>query len=91
MILQGILQIEYNSEPYELMVKTFLKNGIYYFFISEKEREKSMLAGETLELTYSDSFCSDEKEVLVINEKISSEKVSAVEKMLLENKQLWFY
>ncbi|MBC7888961.1 MAG: hypothetical protein H7Z13_13880 [Ferruginibacter sp.] len=91
MNLQGSLRIEYNGETYGLMVKTFVKNGTYYFFVSDKEKGKSLLAGESLELTYSDSFCSAEENSVADNKKIPPEIVSAIEKMLLENKQLWFY
>ncbi len=91
MKLQGSLFIEYNNESFHLMVKVFLKNGAYYFFVSDKEKGKSLLNGETLELTYTDSFCTDGKEGEANDEKIPAEKVSAIKNMLLENKQLWFY
>lgn len=90
MKLEGSLQLKYNEETYDLIVKTFLKNGVYYFFVSDKEKEKSLLQGETLALTYSDSFCSSDKEE-ADPQKTSNEIVSAIEKMLLENKPLWFY
>ncbi|MEP7141779.1 MAG: hypothetical protein ABI707_02855 [Ferruginibacter sp.] len=91
MILQGSLRLKYNGESFDLKVKTFLKNDIYYFFISDKEMGKSLLAGETLELTYSDTFCTDEKNDAVGNQKITAEIITAIENMLLENKSLWFY
>ena len=91
MILQGSLRLEYNGEPYSLMVNTFLKHGVYYFFVSDKEKNSPLLGGKTLELTYTDSFCTTEKEPLFDNQDIPAEIIRAIEKMLLENKQLWFY
>lgn len=89
MILQGSLQLEYDGKSFNLSVKTFLKNDVYYFFISDKEKGNPLLAGETLELTYTDSFCTEKH--VVDNQTIPAEIVSAIEKMLLENKPLWFY
>lgn len=91
MILQGSLRMEYNGQSFSLIVKTFLKNNVYYFFVSDKERDNTLFAGETLELTYTDSFCDNDKSNLTENQKIPTEIVSAVESMLLKNKQLWFY
>ncbi|MEO7766262.1 MAG: hypothetical protein ABIS01_02510 [Ferruginibacter sp.] len=90
MNLQGSLQLKYLEGSFDLVVKTFLKNELYYFFISEKEKGKPLLNGETLELTYSDSFCISEKDEMN-NQKIPAEIVSAIKMMLLENKPLWFY
>jgi len=83
--------MEYNGQSFSLVVKTFLKNNVYYFFVSDKERENSLLSGETLELTYTDSFFVGDKEYMAENKKIPTEIVNAVESMLLKNKQLWFY
>lgn len=91
MILQGSLRMEYNGRSFSLIVKTFLKNNVYYFFVSDKERENTLFAGETLELTYTDSFSDNDKGNITENQKIPTEIVSAVENMLLKNKQLWFY
>jgi hypothetical protein len=91
MILQGSLRLEYNGESFSLMVNTILKNGIYYFFINDKAREKRLLFGETLELTYTDTFCTNEKEAPVDKRKIPAEIVSAIKNMLMENKELWYY
>lgn len=91
MKLQGSLRLEYNEESYVLLVKTFLKNDAYYFYISDKEQENTILNGEILELTYTDSFCSTAKEDEKIEQKVPEEIVKAIEKMLLENKQLWYY
>ncbi|MEJ7588487.1 MAG: hypothetical protein WKI04_13075 [Ferruginibacter sp.] len=52
MILQGSLRLEHNGRPYSLSVNTFLKKGTYYFFITDKERENPLLAGETVEFIY---------------------------------------
>ncbi|MCW3106817.1 MAG: hypothetical protein JWQ09_1323 [Segetibacter sp.] len=91
MNLQGSLQMQYNEETFHLVVKTFLKNGVYYFFVSDKEKEKPLLNGETLELRFDDSFCTSAKDEMPENQKIPAELVSAIEKMLMENKPLWFY
>ncbi|MEO5890491.1 MAG: hypothetical protein ABIQ31_09575 [Ferruginibacter sp.] len=91
MTLQGSLQLEHNGETFSLMVKTFLKHGIYYFFVSDKEKDNTLLGGETLELTFRDSFCTADGEHVADNKKIAPEKVSAVENMLLQNKSLWYY
>lgn len=91
MILQGNLQIKYGDEYFNLIVKTFLRNGIYYFFVRDKTREKSLLAGETLQVTYTGSFCNPEQEVVTRHPKIPADVVNAIEKTLLENKQLWIY
>ena len=90
MILQGSLRLEYNNEAYSLLVKTFLKNGVYYFFVSDKE--KSLLDGETLELTYSESFCNvPATDDSPPGKRISPDIVTAIQNMLLQNKELWFY
>ncbi|MEO6550043.1 MAG: hypothetical protein ABIN94_18720 [Ferruginibacter sp.] len=91
MNLQGNLQMKYGKETFNLIVKTFLKNGVYYFFISDKEKEKPLLNGETVELMFNDSFCAPSKEEISDNNKIPLEVVSAIEKMLMENKKLWYY
>ncbi|MEP7107813.1 MAG: hypothetical protein ABI760_07520 [Ferruginibacter sp.] len=91
MILQGSLRLEYDGQSFNLMVKTILKNGVYYFFVKDREKGKSLLAGETLELTYTDSFCAAGEEEVPDNRKIPPGIVSAIENMLLENKQLWYY
>ena len=91
MILQGSLRLEYNNEAYSLLVKTFLKNGVYYFFVSDKEKEKSLLDGETLELTYSESFCNVPATNDGPGKRISPDIVAAIQNMLLQNKELWFY
>ena len=91
MILEGTLTIEYMGQSFELMVKTLLKDDIYYFFITDKEKGKSLLSGETLELTYSQSFCIPEKEIIAPNKKIPVDIVKAIENMLMKNKQLWYY
>lgn len=91
MILQGSLRIEYNGMSFSLMVKTFLKNGVYYFFVSDKDGGKSLLGGRTLELTFTDSFCNTEESSVVDSNTIPAEVVIAIQNMLLENKQLWYY
>jgi len=91
MILQGSLRIDYNEDTYNLMVKTFLKNNVYYFFISDKEKGKSLLDGETVELTYADSFCSPGEEKAASTKKVPEEIIGAIQKMLMENKELWYY
>lgn len=91
MILQGSLRIEYNNESFFLMVKTFLRNGVYYFYISDKEKEKPLLGGKILELTYTDSFCLPEKEAAMNDQNIPSDIIEAIENMLMENRQLWYY
>ncbi|MEP7108412.1 MAG: hypothetical protein ABI760_10530 [Ferruginibacter sp.] len=91
MILQGSLRMEYNNESFNLIVKAILKNGIYYFFVSDKEKEKSLLVGQTLELTYIDSFDSTVREGRINYKNIPVGIVKAIENMLLENKKLWLY
>lgn len=91
MKLQGSLRLEYKDESYVLLVKTFLKNDAYYFYISDKEKENALLDGEILELTYTDSFSSTEKDGEDHLQKVPDEVVKAIEKMLLDNKQLWYY
>src|SRR3954462_11291538 len=91
MMLEGSLTMKYMGQSFELMVKTVLKNNVYYFFITDKEKGKSLLSGETLELTYSESFCIPEKEIIEPNKKIPADIVSAIENMLVQNKQLWYY
>ncbi len=91
MILQGSLRIEYNMEAFVLMVKVFQKDGTYYFFVSDKEREKPLLAGEILRLTYTDTFRPAGKEGDGNGQKIPADLVNAIKNMLLKNKQLWFY
>ena len=90
MLLQGSLRVEYNNEYFFLIVKTFLKNGAYYFFISDKEKAKPLLHGNTLELTYTDCFNApnDADAALQV---LSPGIITAVENMLLENRQLWYY
>ena len=90
MLLQGSLRVEYNNEYFFLIVKTFLKNGAYYFFISDKEKAKPLLHGNTLELTYTDCFNApnDAETALQV---LAPGIITAVENMLLENRQLWYY
>lgn len=83
--------MEYNDKCYDLIVKTFLMSGIYYFFISDKESDNSLLAGEILELTYTDSYCITDEGEHASNHKIPPDIVSAIKKTLSENKQLWYY
>ena len=91
MILEGSLTMEYRRQSFELVVKTLVKNNIYYFFITDKEKDKSLLSGETLELTYSESFCVPDSEIADLNKKIPADIISAIENMLVKNKQLWYY
>jgi hypothetical protein len=91
MILQGSLRLEYKDMSYLLNVKTILKDGIYYFYVTDKDESATLLAGETIELTYSDSFCASDKEDETMQQKVPREIVSAVEKLLLDNKELWYY
>jgi len=91
MILQGSLRLEYKDKSYLINVKTILKEGIYYFYVTDKDEATALLAGETVELSYSDSFCSAEKNEKIIEQKVPQEIVSVVEKLLLDNKELWFY
>ena len=90
MLLQGSLRIEYNNEYFFLMVKTFLKNGAYYFFISDKEKANPLLHGNTLELTYTDCFNlpNDADAALQV---VAPGIITAIENMLMENRQLWYY
>lgn len=90
MLLQGTLRIAYNDEYFFLMVKTFLKNGAYYFFISDKEKGKPLLHGNILELTYTDSFSAAE-DIGTDIQITAPDIITAVENMLLENQQLWYY
>jgi len=91
MILQGSLRLVYNDMSYLLNVKTILKDKIYYFYITDKYENTRLLAGETIELSYSDSFCTNQKEEKIMQQKVPLEIVSAVEKMLMDNKELWYY
>lgn len=91
MLLQGSLRIVFKGEPYFLIVKTFLKNNVYYFYITDKEKNNHLLEGKTLELTYADNFCATDREEEVPAGDIPEEIVTAIQSMLLENKQLWFY
>ncbi len=91
MILQGSLRLVYNDMSYLLNVKTILIDQIYYFYITDKDENTRLLAGETIELSYTDSFCTNQKEGKTIQQKVPPEIVSAVEKLLLDNKELWYY
>jgi hypothetical protein len=91
MILQGNLRLEYLGNFFSLMVKTYLKNNVYYFYVSEKEEEASLLAGETLEFTFTDSLCTSEKEDPLKESKVSDEIIDAVKQLLLQNKKSWYY
>lgn len=91
MLLQGSLRIVFKDEPFFLMVKTFLKNSVYYFYITDKEKGKQLLDGKTLELTYTDNFCTADNNEEVNSLSIPEEIIKAIQNMLLENKQLWFY
>lgn len=91
MILQGSLRLEFKDISYLLNVKTILKNKTYYFYVTEKDDNASLLAGETVELCYVDSFYTTEKEEKIMQQKVSREIVNAIEKLLLDNKELWYY
>ena len=91
MTLQGSLTIEYDDILFILVVKTIFKKGVYYFFITDKEHDPSLLEGETLKLSFADAFCGEEEIPEIENWKIAPEKIVAIKTMLLENKKLWFY
>jgi len=91
MILQGSLRLVYMEISYLVNVKTILKDGVYYFYVTDKDEVTALLAGETIELSYSDSFCTAEKEKKMMQHKVPQEIVSTVEKLLLDNKELWHY
>lgn len=91
MNLQGYLHLDYNGQSYSLVVKTFVKNATYYFYITDKSGSNQLLGDKTLELTYNDSFCTPDKNDLKIKQQISADIVSAIQTMLMDNKQLWFY
>ncbi len=65
--------------------------GVYYFFVSDKEREKPLLKGITLELIYITSFNTTSEDFLDMDKKIPAELVKAIENMLLENMPSWYY
>ena len=91
MNLQGNLFLEYQGHAFNLKVKTFLKEGVYYFYISDNTKEERLLNGRTLELTYTDSFCATCEDPLPNERKIHPDIVNAVQDMLVKNKRLWFY
>ncbi len=91
MILQGSLRLEYKDMSYLLNVKTILKDGTYYFYVTDKDESAPLLGGETIELNYSNSFCSTDQNKKMVQQRVPPEIVSAVEKLLLDNKELWYY
>lgn len=91
MILQGNLRLEYKGMSYLLNVKTILRDKTYYFYVTEKDENVTLLAGETIELSYSDSFCTSGTDEEDQQQKVPQETVSAVKQLLLDNKELWYY
>lgn len=89
MLLQGNLFLKYNDRPILLMVKVFLRKGIYYFFV--KEKEQLLLQGETLLLTYEDSFYLPQKEKEDNYKNIPSDIINAIAQLLMNNKQSWLF
>ncbi|MDO9375512.1 MAG: hypothetical protein V4725_04715 [Bacteroidota bacterium] len=90
MTLQGNLHLNYNGQTYLLAVKSILLKGVYYFFIHEPEERHDLLSGETLQLVYSGEFINP-AEVEGGTHKTSPEIITAIEGMLMENKELWYY
>lgn len=90
MTLQGNLHLNFNGRTYQLAVKSILLKGVYYFFIHEVDEQHQLLAGETLQLVYSGEFINP-AEVEGNAHKISPEIITAIQAMLMENKELWFY
>jgi hypothetical protein len=91
MILQGSLRLEYKGTSYLLNVKTILKDGVYYFYVTDKDQSISLLDGETVEMVYKDAFCENGTDGKVGQQKVTIEIKSAIEKLLLDNIELWYY
>ena len=91
MTLQGNLRIEFANKTHILSVKSILLKGVYYFFINDIEKGHPLLSGQTLELVYADQFIIAKAKAGKDSSKISPEVITAIQEMLLENKQLWFY
>ncbi|MEO6734289.1 MAG: hypothetical protein ABIN01_23915 [Ferruginibacter sp.] len=89
MLLQGNLFLKYDNKVILLMVKVLLRKGIYYFFV--KEKENLLLHGETLVLTYEDSFYLPRKENEDNYKNIPSDIINAITQLLMNNKQSWLF
>ena len=91
MTLQGNLHLSFNGRSYQLAVKSILLKGVYYFFIHETEEPHELLSGETLQLVYSGEFITPADVDSNVHKSIAPEIITAIQGMLIENKELWYY
>lgn len=91
MTLQGNLKIDYDNQSFDLNVKTILLKGVYYFFITDNEKGPSLLAGETIELVYTNVFKPGDQKATAGAKEIPEAIIDAIKRMLADNKQLWYY
>ena len=89
MTIEATLQVKYGKYSYILMVKMIRVAPASYFFIRDKENERPLLSGKTLELTYRDSFSLTEFGGVLKSPGIPKRIVSAVQKGILDKRQTW--
>ena len=91
MTIETSLHVGYVGNAYTLIVKMIRMEGSSYFFIKDKVGEKSLLDGKTLELTYLNSFSLTEFGGIIKSPGIPGKIVAAIQKSILDNKEMWFY
>ena len=89
MTIETTLELRYGKEDYILLVKMIRIEASSYFFIRDKENEKPLLSGKTLELTWLESFSLTEFGGKVKSPDIPKRIVAAIEKGLMKNRQTW--
>ena len=89
MTIETTLEVRFGKDSYILLVKMIRIEPASYFFIRDKENEKPLLSGKTLELTYLDSFSLTEFGGVVRSPGIPKRIVTAIQKAIMNKKQTW--
>ncbi len=89
MTIEAVMRLEFENNSYLLMIKMIRIDGANYFFIRDKENEKPLLFGKTLELTYTNSFSLTVFAGKVKSTGIPEVIISVIETEILKNRQQW--
>ena len=90
MTIEATLQIEFGKNSYVVIVKMIRIESASYFFVRDKENEKGLLSGKTLELTYVDSFSLTEFGGVVKSPGIPQKVVAVIQRGIMMNSHAFF-
>lgn len=90
MTIETTLQIEFGKNSYVVIVKMIRIESASYFFVRDKENEKGLLSGKTLELTYVDSFSLTEFGGVVKSPGIPQKVVAVIQSGIMMNSHAFF-